>query len=395
MHWFNTKHKHKHNDTKDSTASFIHSRTRENIKSGEKHSTIFGKIARYLQDLKLVAFTGSYDDLNGKPTAMAPSAHKHTKADITDFPLSMPASDVKAWAKAATKPSYSWSEITNKPNDLPLNCIYSTSWHDITEAALNFNTSFKPYVKFDKDYVYIGCYQKNNNSNTTDEKNYFAFKTGLNPHTSYTAFYSLHKALLGTSSCKWHEIYCTNSTITTSDKNQKKDISYIGQDSGYDNTRMDDDTLVKLILGLKPVIYTRIDADSNRPHHGIVSQDFEELLKKLGIKDHAAFIKSPKTKAIEIEEEVEKEAEEEVTNEDGTKQIVKRTVKEIQTRIEYEEIPGEYTYGMRYEELFGDNVRFSQILWYKIMEQEKIIQEQQEEINGLKARFEILEAKVK
>jgi len=34
-----------------------------------------------LQDLKLVAFTGNYDDLTGKPTAMAPTAHKHGKAD--------------------------------------------------------------------------------------------------------------------------------------------------------------------------------------------------------------------------------------------------------------------------------------------------------------------------
>lgn len=37
--------------------------------------------------------------------------HKHGKADITDFPTSMPASDVYLWAKAATKPSYTKAEI--------------------------------------------------------------------------------------------------------------------------------------------------------------------------------------------------------------------------------------------------------------------------------------------
>lgn len=37
--------------------------------------------------------------------------HKHKKADITDFPTSMPASDVYAWAKAATKPSYTKAEV--------------------------------------------------------------------------------------------------------------------------------------------------------------------------------------------------------------------------------------------------------------------------------------------
>lgn len=37
--------------------------------------------------------------------------HQHEKADITDFPASMPASDVYPWAKAATKPSYTKAEI--------------------------------------------------------------------------------------------------------------------------------------------------------------------------------------------------------------------------------------------------------------------------------------------
>lgn len=37
--------------------------------------------------------------------------HKHGKADITDFPASMPASDVYPWAKAATKPSYTKAEV--------------------------------------------------------------------------------------------------------------------------------------------------------------------------------------------------------------------------------------------------------------------------------------------
>jgi hypothetical protein len=41
----------------------------------------------------------------------APSSHTHTKSQITDFPSSMPASDVYAWAKAPSKPSYSYSEV--------------------------------------------------------------------------------------------------------------------------------------------------------------------------------------------------------------------------------------------------------------------------------------------
>lgn len=41
----------------------------------------------------------------------APTSHTHTKSQITDFPTSMPASDVYAWAKAATKPSYTKAEV--------------------------------------------------------------------------------------------------------------------------------------------------------------------------------------------------------------------------------------------------------------------------------------------
>ena len=37
----------------------------------------------------------------------------------SDIPTSLPASDVYDWAKASTKPSYSWSEINNKPTTFP------------------------------------------------------------------------------------------------------------------------------------------------------------------------------------------------------------------------------------------------------------------------------------
>lgn len=39
------------------------------------------------------------------------TSHTHSKSQITDFPTSMPASDVYAWAKASTKPTYTASEV--------------------------------------------------------------------------------------------------------------------------------------------------------------------------------------------------------------------------------------------------------------------------------------------
>lgn len=45
----------------------------------------------------------------------APSIHNHIVADIIDFPTSMPASDVSAWAKADIKPAYTSSEVGAAP----------------------------------------------------------------------------------------------------------------------------------------------------------------------------------------------------------------------------------------------------------------------------------------
>ena len=41
----------------------------------------------------------------------ADTAHTHTVSQVTDFPSSMPASDVSAWAKEPTKPTYTASEV--------------------------------------------------------------------------------------------------------------------------------------------------------------------------------------------------------------------------------------------------------------------------------------------
>ena len=50
---------------------------------------------------------------------------------IQNRPTSMPASDVPAWAKAATKPTYAWSEITGKPNEFNP-AIHSHSFASLT-----------------------------------------------------------------------------------------------------------------------------------------------------------------------------------------------------------------------------------------------------------------------
>lgn len=54
------------------------------------------------------------DNVDGLDDALAAKAavsHTHTKSQISDFPTSMPASDVSAWAKATSKPTYTASEV--------------------------------------------------------------------------------------------------------------------------------------------------------------------------------------------------------------------------------------------------------------------------------------------
>ena len=55
-------------DTAENTTAFTAAPARENLKSGEKHNILFGKIAKWFADLKAVAFSGSYNDLSNKPT---------------------------------------------------------------------------------------------------------------------------------------------------------------------------------------------------------------------------------------------------------------------------------------------------------------------------------------
>lgn len=188
---------------------------------------------------------------------------------------------------------------------------------------------------------------------------------------------------IGSPGNRFNQFYAKNSGISTSDRTLKKDISYLGKNSRYD-TYMDDETLRNFVSGLLPCIYRLIENENNRPHHGFIAQDIEELMRQLGIKDHAGFIKSPKTKTIEIEEEAE---EEYVDEADG--QTKTRTV--IHKREEQRKIPGEYIYGLRYEEFIADIVRFVQIQDGRIEKQQEVINKQQETIKAQDAKIQELE----
>ena len=98
------------------TSTFTAASSRTNISSGEKLSTIFGKIAKWFSDLKAVAFSGSYNDLTNTPTIPTELPVKIEEIGGSAVDLdSLTASDMKVHY-------YTWSNgnrgnVSHKPTD--------------------------------------------------------------------------------------------------------------------------------------------------------------------------------------------------------------------------------------------------------------------------------------
>lgn len=81
-----------------------------------------------------------WGSITGKPSTFTPSDHTHTKSQITDFPTSMPASDVYSWAKQQNKPVYTAAEVGAVPtsrtvNGKALSANISLTYSDVGAAA--------------------------------------------------------------------------------------------------------------------------------------------------------------------------------------------------------------------------------------------------------------------
>lgn len=74
--------------------------------------------------------TNAIDALETVAAGKSDKEHTHTKSEITDFPTSMPASDVSAWAKATSKPSYTASEVGAEASGAVSTHNSSTSAHN-------------------------------------------------------------------------------------------------------------------------------------------------------------------------------------------------------------------------------------------------------------------------
>ena len=96
-------------------------------------------------DLSSLFTISAVDSLSGTiqstQTIQPPSrlGHTHTKSQITDFPTSMPASDVYSWAKASSKPTYTYSEVGAAA------ASHTHSYLPLSGGTLNGNLSLEAY----------------------------------------------------------------------------------------------------------------------------------------------------------------------------------------------------------------------------------------------------------
>lgn len=173
---------------------------------------------------------------------------------------------------------------------------------------------------------------------------------------------------LGREAFKWGQIWSSNSTISTSDKREKNTI-----------TPLEDDRWTQFLLGLEVVSYRLNDGTSGRLHHGLIANDVEELMNRLGIdsSEFAGFVKWQRTE--------QEEEEEIVTDEKGKKRKRKR----------FKDIPicdkdgnPEYGYGLRYEEFLPMTIKAVQGLY---QENEKL----KEELKAMKKDIKELKRMMK
>lgn len=78
---------------------------------------------------------------------------------------------------------------------------------------------------------------------------------------------------LGVPNHRWEQLYSHNAAISTSDRNQKKNITPIS------------DKYLDFFALLQPVTYRFIDGASGRIHVGFISQDVETAMTQAGLSD--------------------------------------------------------------------------------------------------------------
>lgn len=145
--------------------------------------------------------------INTALAGKAPTSHTHTKSQITDFPTSMPASDVSAWAKAANKPTYTASEVgaVSKIGDTMTGDLEILKNAPSLKLIQNStNRQFRLWISHDNN-IYIRNELDDNNRTalylkpeTEDVANMFRLQKIVDGTPSYYNIFGQHNITAGT-----------------------------------------------------------------------------------------------------------------------------------------------------------------------------------------------------
>jgi len=196
----------------------------------------------------------------------------------------------------------------------------------------------------------LGTSKGNTNIYSANGYYFYTSATSSNP---YAFRMTTSNALsLGGSGYLWRSVYAATTTISTSDRNKKKDFTEF------------DDRFEKLFDELKPQRFKFIENTSNRYHSGFIAQDVEDSLENVGLTalDFAGFCKDARLKP-ELNKDFAESEDDYLLDDEGNKT---------------------YDYSLRYSEFIALNT-------WQIQKLKAKVSEQQTEIENLKERVSMLE----
>lgn len=356
-------------DTAENTTAFTAASARENLKSGESHATLFGKIAKWFADLKEVAFTGKipWSDVTGKPSTYAPSSHTHderyyTESEVNSIYSGIMQNLISGDENVTTKLSKNIANgdatldnrITAVANALkgylPLSGGTLTGSLDIESGKYIHGTHTNGTI------LDILGLNKNNNchvgNNTTPT---FLHGAGyqLDISGAFICPNVSNQMSCGTKNKLWTTVFSKTGAINTSDRTKKHNI--IDLTEAYE----------QLFLKLKPKSF--IFNDGDRVHIGAISQDVEDAMQELGIepRQFAGFCKDIRYEYTEYNEE------------DGT------PVESSKVPCKDEDGNIIYDYALRYQEFIFLTVHMVQKLWNRVEILEKENAEMRDQIKSM------------
>ena len=356
-------------DTAENTVKFNTASERKNLASGESHTTLFGKIAKWFADLKEVAFTGKipWADVTGKPSTYTPASHTHDnqyyKKEESDAALAaLMQSLIKRDedVKVELIDGYTIADsglnnrITAVVNELkkylPLSGGTLTGSLDIASGKYIHGTHTNGTI------LDILGLNKNNNchvgNNTTPT---FLHGAGyqLDISGAFICPNVSNQMSCGTKNKLWTTVFSKTGAINTSDRTKKHNI--IDLTEAYE----------QLFLKLKPKSF--IFNDGDRVHIGAISQDVEDAMQELGIepRQFAGFCKDIRYEYTEYNEE------------DGT------PVESSKVPCKDEDGNIIYDYALRYQEFIFLTVHMVQKLWNRVEILEKENAEMRDQIKSM------------